>query len=91
MSDIVPADRIERIVGVERHVWRHYARAVSLEQRVYVLHSKLCREARPDLRECPYSLALDNGIDEDDWGGYEDTPVVVQIGGEERLVPVRSI
>ena len=38
MSDLVnPAD-IERIVGVQRHPKRHYARAVSAEQTVYILH-----------------------------------------------------
>jgi hypothetical protein len=73
VSDIVPAEDIERIVGVERHPTEHWGRAVSAEQRVYILHSQECLDSGRDLRECPYSLALDNGIDPFDW--TEDVPV----------------
>lgn len=73
MSDIVPAEDIERIVGMERHPTEHWGRAVSAEQRVYILHSRECLDSGRDLRECPYSLALDNGIDPFDW--TEDVPV----------------
>lgn len=87
MSDLVPADRIEAIVGTDRHDVQHLARAVSAEQRVYILHSETCRRDTPDLRECPYSLALDRGIDPNDWKGFEDRPVVVAIV-HDRLFPV---
>lgn len=67
MTKIVPADEIETIVGVQRHSTEHWGRAVSSEQTVYILHSQECRDSGIDLRECPYSLALDNGIDPFDW------------------------
>ena len=35
MTDLVPADQIEQIVGIQRHPYRHYARAVTAEQTVY--------------------------------------------------------
>lgn len=85
MSALVPGDQIEAIVGVSRHDIDHYARAVSAEQTVYILHSRQCLDSGRDLRECPYSLALDNyGIDVDDW--IEDEPVVVMID-DDCLVP----
>lgn len=88
MTDVVPAEEIERIVGTHRHATRHYARAVSVEQTVYILHSSMCKATVPDLRECPFSLALDNGIDERDWGGHENKAVRVTINRDSRLIPV---
>lgn len=87
MTELVPATDIERIVGAVRHQTVHQARAVSKEQTVYILHSHKCLESGIDLRECPYSLALDNGIDSDDWRGYEDVALPVAIIGR-RLFPV---
>jgi len=89
MTALVDPSEIERIVGIERHAVRHYARAVSAEQTVYILHSVLCRERHKDLRECLFSLALDNGIDEYDWSGMEDQAVRVTIGAGGHLIPVR--
>ena len=76
MTDLVPADQIEQIVGIQRHPYRHYARAVTAEQTVYILHSQACRDHTPDLRTCIYSRALDRGIDavSDEWEGYHDSP-----------------
>lgn len=88
MSERVPADQIEQIVGVPRHSTRHYARAVSAGQTVYILHSQTCKEMTPDLRTCVYSTALDSGIDEYEWSDVEDRPVHVTIRAG-RLVPVR--
>ena len=88
MSDVVPANEIERIVGIERHPTRHYARAVSAEQVIYVLHSQRCKDKGRDLRDCLFSQALDNGIDEDAWSGHEDEAVRVTITRSQRLVPV---
>ena len=88
MSDLVPAEDIEQIVGVERHETDHYARAVSAEQTVYILHSWACLDSGRDLRRCPISLALDNGIRLHEW--TEDVPVKVRIEGvfeNTRLVP----
>lgn len=85
MTDKVPAEDIEAIVGAKRHPILHIARAVSADQRVYVLHSERCVKQIPDLRDCAYSLALDNGINPDEW--IEDTPVTVRIIGDQ-LVPL---
>lgn len=75
MTDLVPAEVIERRVGARRHHTLHLGRAVSAEQKVYILHSVECRESSPDLRTCKFSLALDRGIDLSRW--VEDTPVVL--------------
>jgi hypothetical protein len=88
MSDLVPADRIEAIVGVSRHPWEHWGRAVSAEQTVYILHSVACRDSGIDLRDCAYSIALDNGINDlSNWIGREDTPVQLSID-RSWLIPV---
>ena len=89
MSEIVPADQIESIVGVKRSRDRHYARAVSAEQTVYILHADGCaaRLTHRPLTECRYSRALDNGIDTSVWQGWEDRPVVVIVDVEGRLRP----
>lgn len=84
MSQLVDSDRIEAIVGTTRHEVDHYARAVSAEQTVYILHSRACLDTGRDLRDCPYSLALDEGIDAERW--VEDVPTVVEIR-QGRLVP----
>jgi len=77
VADIVPADQIERIVGANRHPYDHIGRAVSATQTVYILHSHECRDSTPDLRTCPYSLALDRGIDVAEWD--LDTPAALTI------------
>jgi hypothetical protein len=87
MSDIVPTSEIEGIVGVNRHPTDHIGRAVSAEQTVYVLHPASCLAAGMDLRECKYSIALDDGIDMGDWTGREDQPVQLAIDSYGYLVP----
>ena len=89
MSDLVNAADIECIVGIERHPIRHYARAVSAEQTVYILHSQECLSLYLDLRDCPWSLALDRGIDEYDWSDREDMAVLVRLRNG-RLIPDRG-
>jgi hypothetical protein len=92
MSDIVPAADIERIVGASRHHAAHYGRAVSTEQTVYILHSKDCLDSGIDLRECLFSVALDNGISMDRWAEFEDTPVELWVStADGRLVPMRRL
>jgi hypothetical protein len=91
MSELVPFDEIEALVGVQRHSTLHIARASSVERRVYLLHSKACVDTGIDLRECKYSLALDRGIDPvfDMW--LETVPMVVGVSSErhgQRLVPL---
>lgn len=84
MTDIVPADQIEHIVGAKRHATLHLARAVSSNQTVYILHSHQCltdaRRFGRDLRECPFSQALDEGIDIDRWTQDEPRGVVIEDG-----------
>ena len=84
MTELVPADEIESIVGRKRSVKDHYARAVSAEQTVYILHSRECLDMHADLRECPWSLALDRGIDLDEW--VVDVPLTVYVRSG-RLLP----
>lgn len=87
MSELVDATEIERIVGVRRHPEVHVGRAVSDEQTVYILHSQPCLDSGLDLRECPYSVALDAGIDLDIWDDWQDRAVAVVVERGE-LLPV---
>lgn len=87
MSALVDPEIIEEIVGAKRDEEQHLARAVSDEEMVYVLHSQKCKDSGVDLRECEYSLALDEGIDLATWSGFQDRPVAVGVLGG-RLVPV---
>lgn len=84
MTDLADPTTIEEVVGVPRHWRAHWGRVVSKEETVYILHSKNCLEDNPDLRDCEFSLALDNGININDW--ILDTPVVLDIR-DNRLVP----
>jgi hypothetical protein len=83
VSELVDPTGIEAIVGVSRHATEHYGRAVSAEQRVYILHSAECRDSGRDLRECPFSIALDRGIEHDlprpGWRSVQDRPVRLEI------------
>lgn len=83
MSELVPAEDIEQIVGVERHPTEHYGRAVSAEETVYILHSQDCFDRGIDLRKCSYSVALDRGIEHPlPWTGWrrvQDKPTRLSI------------
>lgn len=91
MAELVDPQSIEQIVGVDRHATEHYGRAVSAEQRVYVLHSRACVDSTPDLRDCPFSVALDRGIAHPaaraSWRRLLDRPVVLHIRYDGLLVP----
>lgn len=87
MSDLVPPDKIEDLVGVARARGVHFGRAVSATQTVYVLHSQRCRDTGDDLRGCRFSRALDAGIDTARWEPYEDTPVVLAVD-HGHLIPL---
>lgn len=88
MSSLVDSSEIERIVGVERDRTRHFARAVSSERTVYVLHSSECLTSGIDLRKCRFSIALDLGIDISRW--TQDEPLHVRIE-HGRLVPAKPL
>jgi hypothetical protein len=79
MTDLVPTDQIEQQVGTLRNATHHIARANSAEETVYILHGRNCLDSGIDLRECEYSIALDQGIDPDDWYDHEDQPVYVKV------------
>lgn len=83
MSEAVDPTEIEGVVGVARHATDHFVRAVSAEQTVYILHSEKCRAMFADLRECPFSVALDRGIEHPTpwgpWSRLQNRPVRVQI------------
>lgn len=89
MSRLESADKIEAIVGAPRHQTEHLGRAVSAEQRVYVLHSHECVASGIDLRNCKYSRALDLGINPYFWQGFEDQAVTLEIDAQYgRLLPL---
>ena len=81
------SDEIEAIVGVKRYEILHIGRAVSAEQRVFIMHSKACVESGIDLNDCRFSKALDNGIDPQEWDGWEDKPVILDVE-DDALVPL---
>ena len=85
MTDIVSADRIEQIVGARRHPTHHLGRAESADQRVYILHSRACKDSGLDLRACSYSAALDLGVDTAKWEQDATVSLVIQGGA---LVPL---
>ncbi len=90
MTDLVPAEKIETIVGARRDPWYHLARAVSDEQMVYILHSTDCLKESIDLRDCDFSLVLDRGINSALWDSYLDRPVHVTILNGH-LIPVSAL
>lgn len=91
MADLVNPSEIESIVGAPRHATDHLGRAVSAEQTVYILHSEECRSSGVDLRECPYSVALDLGIEGrvpwSSWRRVQDRPVRLHIHCDGWLLP----
>ena len=79
MSDLVSPTAIEKIVGVKRHRQEHYGRADSASETMYVLHSQRCLVGGIDLRECPFSVAMDSGIEPQVWDDLQDHPVILGI------------
>lgn len=62
MTGQVPGDQIEIVVGARRHPREHIIRGIPDDGFAYILHSSECRARYDDLRECPWSLALDRGL-----------------------------
>lgn len=91
MSRLESTETIEATVGAPRQENIHLGRAVSAEQRVYVLHSQQCVDTGRDLRACAYSVALDEGIDLGIWENYQDRAVELAIDEDHfDLIPLRS-
>jgi len=88
MTDLVDRSEIEKLVGARRSPGAHLGRADSEAGKVYILHSQVCLDSGMDLRGCRFSIALDFGIDMDDWEGFEDETVGLLVF-EDRLMPVR--
>jgi hypothetical protein len=87
---LVPSQDIERIVGARRHPLRHIGRAVSDEQRLYIMHSAKCVAETSELTECSYSkLLAEKGLSFDAWHDWMDRPVVL-VEGPHGLVPDRD-
>lgn len=90
MTERVPADRIEAIVGAARQLGRLIGRLIGPEGDgdLFILHSSRCRAVRGDLRECHYSLMLDRyGVPTAWWEGMRDRPVRLGIMPGVGLVP----
>lgn len=64
MTVLVPSDSIEQIIGVRRDPHRHVGRAV--DGQLVIMHPQSCIDSGMDLRECIYSMGLDNGLSADD-------------------------
>ena len=84
MTNLVDPSHIERIVGARRRLSTHVGRLVTAEDTVYILHSTDCLTEHPDLRDCPYSRALDLSLGEhwrapDLWAACRDEPVTLAI------------
>lgn len=79
MTELVSRDTIEQLVGAARRDTEHLGRHIPEAGMTYILHSRQCLSHRIDLRACPYSVALDEGIDPDAWIGYENQPVYLAI------------
>lgn len=62
MTTRVPADRIEQLVHARRHPTEHIIRGDYTTLTAYILHSTECRDRYTDLRDCPWSLALDRDV-----------------------------
>ena len=62
MTNLVNPDHIEEIVGVPRDEGAHIGIARTSDMTFYIMHSKQCVRMFEDLRECPFSKALDKGF-----------------------------
>lgn len=87
MSARVDPGEIEMIVGARRHSIKHLGRLVTADHTTYILHSEHCKSRYEDLRECVFSLAMDEGIDEADFEGYMDRPIVMGVDSDGVLLP----
>ena len=84
MTLLVDQREIEQIVGARRRPSTHIGRLVTELDRIFILHSAACLREYPDLRDCPYSRALDLSCGEPWriptlWGSSRDVPVALAI------------
>lgn len=94
MTRPVDPSTVEAIIGLPRRLHQHLARVVDRDgdDGVFIMHSKMCVALTPDLRTCPYSLALDLGVaDVPGWHDENGEPVretVQVVLRRGRLMPV---
>ena len=97
MTERVDPTEIETKVGAPRHENLHLGlvdlnghdpASYLIQAQVFILHSHRCKSAREDLRECPFSIALDRGAGQWDPDLFERT-VVLGIDEYGRLIPRR--
>lgn len=83
MTEKVDPQRIEQLVGARRHPAQHRGRWDTSAGQIYILHSGYCLMAFKDLRQCPYSIALDELVRDwsegSRWDDYPDRPVALYI------------
>lgn len=84
MSELVSPEVIESAVGRKRHATDHYGRA--RDDKFYILHSQECLDSGKDLRQCEYSLALDQGP-RNFGDAIADAPAKLAINSNGRLIP----
>ena len=89
MTDKVPPQKIEQIVGAPRQESVHLAKWDLDSDTVYILHSRECLKREEDLRNCVYSLMLDFGLDSFYWNGWGDKTVVLATR-QLTLVPLKD-
>lgn len=89
MSEIVSPDEIQKAVGgAERDYWLHIGYANTPLDRFYIMHAHTCLSQYTDLRECPYSKALDKqGISADWWEDWYNRPVYLALSHKGFVVP----
>lgn len=87
VADLVDPGQIERIVGARRHSIKHLGRVVTADHTTYILHSEHCRSRGLDLRECAFSVAMDDGVDDAEFEGYTDRAIVMGVDSNGVLLP----
>ena len=87
MSTLVDPGEIETIVGARRHSVKHLGRLITETRTVYVLHSHLCRNTGRDLRECEFSIAMDEGVDWTLFTEQLDRPIIMGVDSRGLLMP----
>ena len=86
MTDIVPSEDIERLVGVKRRADAHCGRVLFDQGRFVILHSQGCLNATADLTECAYSVALDVAIAcGDTFEQWPVDPVILGLSHEDLI------
>lgn len=90
MTELVSPNDIEAIVGTRRHADLHIGRLDTARDAVFILHPKRCLDLGHDLRECRFSIALDDGIDPQIWFPWRNQAVVLAVLIDGYLAPIAN-